>query len=179
MLKDTEKSVLDKEEKRLLRRVKTGKAAAQCELAIFYTNLDDHAAAFPLYEKSAAQENKQAEYQLGWCYLHGKGVKKDAAKGVYWMTRAANHGDGYAFFPLGDIVAHGKHGAKIDKVEGYKWLKLSLPGYSDSRDRSYQDDVKAKLVKLEKSMTAKEITEAKRRARQFKSVGPVVRDWAE
>jgi hydroxymethylglutaryl-CoA lyase len=44
-----------------------------------------------------------AQYNLGYCYRHGEGVAKDAAKSVEWWTRAAKAGQADAQRSLGSL----------------------------------------------------------------------------
>jgi soluble lytic murein transglycosylase-like protein len=49
--------------------------------------------AIRLYCKAARQGYADAQYQLGWVYAHGRGVKRDDALAAAWFKRAAakNH----------------------------------------------------------------------------------------
>ena len=49
--------------------------------------------AIRLYCKAARQGHADAQYQLGWVYAHGRGVKRDDALAAAWFKRAAakNH----------------------------------------------------------------------------------------
>ena len=44
------------------------------------------------YEKAAAQEVPEAQYNISICYLKGEGVEKDLAKAAYWLKTAADNG---------------------------------------------------------------------------------------
>ena len=44
----------------------------------------------------ANQGDKEAQYNLGYCYEYGEGVGKDLREAVNWYTKAANQGHEYA-----------------------------------------------------------------------------------
>ena len=46
--------------------------------------------AFELYQKAARQDYAKAMYQLGKCYLKGKGVTANADEARKWIKRAVN-----------------------------------------------------------------------------------------
>lgn len=74
---------------------------------------------------------------------------------------AASQGDVSAYYDLGVIYSTGSHGTGCDLVEAHKWFNLAaVAGHDES-----------KLCRAEISdeMTAREIAEAQRRARQWLS----------
>jgi TPR repeat protein len=76
---------------------------------------------------------------------------------------AAAGGDIAAFFDLGAIFSTGGHGIACDLVEALKWFNLAaVSGHAE-----------AQLCRAEISeeMTAREIAEAQRRARQWIAAG--------
>lgn len=76
---------------------------------------------------------------------------------------AAAGGDIAAFFDLGVIFSTGGHGIACDLVEAHKWFNLAaVSGHAE-----------AQLCRAEISeeMTAREIAEAQRRARQWIAAG--------
>lgn len=57
------------------------------------------------YEKAANQGNAAAQYNLGYCYVHGQGVKQDNEEAMKWFKSAAEQGQaeaqnliGYCYF---------------------------------------------------------------------------------
>ncbi len=52
----------------------------------------DEKKAMELYHKAANQDQPDAQYNLGVCYLNGTGVKRDRAQAVYWCSEAADQG---------------------------------------------------------------------------------------
>ncbi|WP_313435053.1 hypothetical protein [Novosphingobium sp.] len=74
---------------------------------------------------------------------------------------AAAAGDGSACFDLGVVFSTGSHGAACDLVEAHKWFNLAALG-GDSEAATCRAEVA-------EDMTAREIAEAQRRARQWLS----------
>ncbi len=60
----------------------------------FYENpYSDHFSrikAFSLYHASAKAGYPPSQFEVGWHYLYGHGVKKDLAKSWYWLFQSAN-----------------------------------------------------------------------------------------
>ena len=44
------------------------------------------------YLRKAQQDAPEAQFNLGWCYENGKGVKQDWQKAVEWYAKAAEQG---------------------------------------------------------------------------------------
>lgn len=70
----------------------------------------------------ASQGNTQAQFFLAKRLQKGEGVAKDAAKAVYWYTRAAEQDIAPAQLNLGIMYLRGE-GVKADMGEGRKWLE--------------------------------------------------------
>jgi len=76
---------------------------------------------------------------------------------------AAAAGDTSAFFDLGVAYSTGSHGAPCDLIEAHKWFNLAaLGGYEDAAQ--CRSDIA-------EEMTAREIAEAQRRAREWLNAG--------
>jgi TPR repeat protein len=76
------------------------KVSILCVLALMLVfEFHPHAAAFSeisKVRKLAEQGDPAAQNKLGFCYLTGEGVAKDAAEAMKWLHRAANRGDASA-----------------------------------------------------------------------------------
>lgn len=68
----------------------------------------------------AAKDNAQAMYLLAGLYEAGKGVDKDMAKAVEYMTASAEQGFGSAESALGDMYFEGR-GVEQNYAEAVKW----------------------------------------------------------
>ncbi len=72
---------------------------------------------------------------------------------------AAAQGDISAYFDLGVAYSTGSHGADSDMIEAHKWFNLAaVAGY---------DDAAQCRADISDEMTAREIAEAQRRAREW------------
>lgn len=72
---------------------------------------------------------------------------------------AAAHGDPAAYFDLGVAFSTGSHGAPCDLVEAHKWFNLAALGGHDAAPGC--------RAEVSEEMTAREIAEAQRRARNW------------
>ena len=140
----------------------SGDAEAQCALGNRYLHGDgvvkNHMEAVKWFLKAADQGNAESQRALARCFGLGIGVTKDPREAARWQLKAAEQGLAEAQHSLGTIYCNGA-GVPIDYVEGHKWLNLA----------SAQGNQKAKeyLKNLERRMTAHQIAEAQRLAREF------------
>ncbi len=76
---------------------------------------------------------------------------------------AAAHGDINAYYDLGVAYSTGSHGAQCDLIEAHKWFNLA----------AVVGHVEAQMCRadISEEMTAREIAEAQRRAREWLSAG--------
>lgn len=92
----------------------------------------DYAAAFPQFQKLAAQGDLGAEGRLGYMYWYGQGTKVDYAESIRWYTAAATAGDAYAQYALGGAYASGA-AVPRDLEKADAWYKqAALQGYADA-----------------------------------------------
>lgn len=76
---------------------------------------------------------------------------------------AAAAGEVSAYFDLGVAFSTGSHGAPVDLIEAHKWFNLAaVAGY---------DDAAQCRADVADEMTAREIAEAQRRAREWLAAG--------
>lgn len=76
------------------------------------------------------------------------------------MAAAAN-GDIIAYYNLGIAFSTGSHGVQCDLVEAHKWFNLAAVAGHEEAQMCQAD--------ISEEMTAREIAEAQRRARQWLS----------
>lgn len=76
---------------------------------------------------------------------------------------AAAEGDASAYFDLGVIYSTGSHGAGTDLIEAHKWFNLAA-------SRGHEEAAWCR-ADVSEEMTAREIAEAQRRAREWLSAG--------
>jgi hypothetical protein len=85
---------------------------------------DDHYFTVRLYQESAENGNRDAQYKLGLLYLTGNGALQDFAEAAKWLKLAAEQGYALAQYELGLIYRMG-HGVAVDQVQSYVWLNLA------------------------------------------------------
>jgi hypothetical protein len=137
-------------------------AKAQRELAIRYFRGDgvpkDATLAAAWLLKAAEQGDPESQTLLAAMYSLGEGVPEDAAKAVEWYRKAAEQGFATAQLGLGVKYAQG-NGVARNVVEAHKWTNLAAAsGAPQARDR---------LEELEEAMTAEELADAEKLAREW------------
>jgi TPR repeat protein len=75
---------------------------------------------------------------------------------------AAAAGDASAYYELGVAFSTGSHGAECDFIEAHKWFNLAAVGGHEEAQHC--------RAEIADEMTAREIAEAQRRARQWLSI---------
>ena len=112
----------------------------------------------------AAKGDPEAQFNLAKNYEAGRGkLKKDYAEAERWYRRAAEQGDPFAQASLAILFRFGK-GVNRDYVEAYKWFYLAASRTTGSDQESIlelRDSTAAR-------MTAEQVTEASRWAREWK-----------
>ena len=76
---------------------------------------------------------------------------------------AAAAGEQSAYFDLGVIYSTGSHGVECDMIEAHKWFNLAA-------SRGHEEAAWCR-ADISDEMTAREIAEAQRRAREWLSAG--------
>lgn len=56
----------------------------------------------------AAYEHAAAQFDLGWLYFNGRGVKKDKTQAYYWWNKAHKNGYKDAYLLMKSISSHQK-----------------------------------------------------------------------
>jgi TPR repeat protein len=115
------------------------------------------------YRKAADQGFANAQHNLGYSYVLGRGVPQDYAEAVRWYRKAAAQGLAHAQFNLGRMYDHGQ-GVPQDFVEAHMWLNLAASRASGDNEKKYEE--LRELVA--KSLTSQQIAAAQRRARVWK-----------
>lgn len=107
----------------LIRKAESGDAEAQNELGHLYSVGGDgfpenEEEAFKWYLKAAEQGHANAQHQIGWRYLYGRGVSKDLTKAELWFLKCAAQGKDISYTYLGTI-----YGLMNKKDEAIYWHK--------------------------------------------------------
>jgi TPR repeat protein len=122
----------------------------------------DYATALNEWRPLAEQGDRSAQFRLGLLYENGEGVPRDFAKARLWYEKAAVQGEAKAQFYLGIQSAFGE-GGPLDLVQAHMWYSLAA-GNGNAHAPGYRDD-------LARQMTAAQIAEAQRLAREWKPKG--------
>jgi TPR repeat protein len=92
-----------------------------------------------LYNRHRLLIGRNSEPHLGWMYVNGWGVPKDAAEGMTWIRKAAEQGDAYAQLSLGFYYWSGLRGGSRVRVppdfaEAVKWYRKAAEqqGHADA-----------------------------------------------
>lgn len=114
----------------LLRKAEAGDAGAQAEVASYYeyggvAGAKDLKAAISWYQKSAEQNNAEAQVALGKIYFYGNDVPNDYPKAFDFYQRAANFGHKDGEYGLATMFAQGK-GTKKDAKKAVEWYTKSV-----------------------------------------------------
>jgi uncharacterized protein len=95
----------------------------------------DYAQAMQWYQKAAAKDNSEAEYQIGTLYLVGSGVPRDNAEALHWFQKAGAQGNLAAERLLGVFYETGQ-GTPKDVVEAIKWYqKVAAQGDAQAKQK--------------------------------------------
>jgi TPR repeat protein len=144
-----------------------GHAGGQCWLAVMYENglgtEINYREAVIWYTKAAYQHGEDARFaqnQLGCCYLLGRGVAKNEAKGVMWLRKAAEEGLALAQKNLGNCYDNGD-GVVENPAESHKWMLLAAAN-GDKEARGISE-------RQEERFSNAELIEGRRRAQNWES----------
>jgi hypothetical protein len=75
------------------------------------------------YEQALAQhEDAYVSYCVGFCLLHGQGVKRDVRRALTHLRRAASQGDANAQYELGSVLYQGLAG-EPNARQALRWLR--------------------------------------------------------
>ena len=96
-------------------------------------NRGDYKAAFNEWSLQASQGNSYAQFNIGFLYANGQGVKLDHEKAAEWYMRAAAQGSPVAQYELGLMKLNGINGLiAIDYKEAVMWFVLAVKNSDDT-----------------------------------------------
>ena len=78
-----------------------------------------------LYLQAAKLGMGPAQNNIGWNYYKAIGVRRSIPDAVFWITRAAEHGESFGYGSLCEMHDAGDVFER-DDIEAYKWCKLSV-----------------------------------------------------
>lgn len=148
-----------------------GDARAQSLLGLLYLGgrgvPADETEAGKWFRRAAQQGDATAQLQLGIMYATGRGVPQNFDEGVNWYRLAAAGGNPQAQFNLGVMFYKGK-GVAQSNVEAHMWFNLAAASFPPSERKSREQAARVRDV-VAMGMTPEEISEAQRKAREWKS----------
>ena len=125
--------------------------------------------AFAWNKRMAELGHARSQYALGQMYESGRGVKQDLAAAAAWFRKAADQGVVEAQAKLAGLYREGR-GVPQDFIEAYKWYLLASTG-TPTDGAAGLDQVamaKVELRRITTLVSPTQISEAKRRAREWK-----------
>lgn len=105
--------------------------------SIFLAGCSPEARKAKHYRKAAEQGFAQAQYELGNCYLLGKGVEQSETEAVKWLTKAAEQGNTDAMSLLGGLYIKYKNPAEsiLDRI----WTEFGAYAYKTRNTNPYEN----------------------------------------
>jgi TPR repeat protein len=147
-----------------------GNTAAGYNLGTMYYNGEgtrrDYAEALKWYRMAAEHGDIESARRAGFMYANGQGVPRDEAEALRWYRMAADRGDAEAQNNLGVIYSDGK-GVPANLVEATKWFKVAAVRFPAS-EKQKRDKAMKNSELLAKKMTATQVAEADKLAREWK-----------
>ena len=128
--KEAEKLQLKKE--KLLQKAESGDPKAMYEAGLGYHTgchhglEQDDKLAFSWYKKGHYAGNVKCTALYGAYLCAGDGVEKSKQNGIMYVILAAERGSDYAAYQLGQALAKGWYGLKVNQADAIYWLKKSL-----------------------------------------------------
>ena len=120
----------------------------------------DYATALHEFRPAADRGHARAQYRLGQMYERGRGVSVDTQTALKWYGLAAQKGHAKAMRSLQRVWR--KMGTTEGYIEAHKWATLSLEKQPSEELAHWQGW-------LEKRLTYDQITEAKKRADEWRA----------
>lgn len=140
-----------------------GQVLAEYILGLMYANgqgvPENYGEALKWLQKAAEHGEAKAQFSVGVLYFKGLGMPKNHAEALTWYRRAADQGNATALYNLGAMYAKGETVAQ-DSVTAYMMYTLAA-----TRGIKAAGVAKEQLAK---SMTAAQVSEAEKRAAEWK-----------
>ena len=95
---------------------------AEFNRAISHYNNQNYNQAFNIFKKLAEQGDAAAQFNLGYMFSNGQGVRQDYGQAVSWYRKAAEQGNANAQTNLGLMYAEGK-GVRQDYAQAVAWYR--------------------------------------------------------
>ena len=105
----------------LEKQAEAGDSIAQYNLALQLEGKGGLPEAVAWYQKAADQKLREAEYNVGYMYAHGKGLPESDVNAELWFRRAAEQGLAVAQHTMGIFYAEGRGGVEQSFVKATNW----------------------------------------------------------
>jgi TPR repeat protein len=126
----------------------------------------DYATALRMLRPLAEHGGAEAARALGFIYYNGQGVPQDYAEAVKWYRLAADQGVAAAQHDLGVMYLKGQ-GVPQNYVLAHMWFNLAASLIPASKKAEHDSAVNDRDL-VESKMTAEQIAEAQKLARDWK-----------
>lgn len=110
--------------------------ASQFDDAVEAYRLGDYAEAYCTLRPMAEGGNADAQYNIGWMYRNGYGLRTDDSKALDWWLQASEKGHVDASFSIGEMysLGDGKISKDLNLAIDY-YLRAALHGHEDAVSR--------------------------------------------
>ena len=94
----------------------------------------NYAVAFCIWQPLAQAGDSAAQFNIGWMYHNGYGLRIDDETALYWWLQSAASGYTDAHFALGDLYANGQ-GVEQNGAIALGWyISAALKGHTQARE---------------------------------------------
>jgi len=76
--------------------------------------------------------DKALQYELAFCYLHGRGTTHNATQAAIWYRKSAEQGFAEAQNQLG-LCYFNEIGVRLDKIEACAWWTVAAPTHAQAK----------------------------------------------
>ena len=153
------------------RAADAGDAAAMRRIGFLYYDGkgvgQDTTLALAWFAKAGEAGDLKSQSDLAFMYETGTSVATDYAKAAYWAQKAAERGDPSSQFRL-SILKYLGQGVEKDRVEAAKWWRIAMQADA----AAWVGHVRRNAELAEAKMTAEQVEEAERRAREWLTSHP-------
>ena len=138
-------------------------------LGVIYRDYSDQVSlnyekSFDYFLRGAKLGFGPSQNNLGWMYYKGEGTQKNISEAIYWLTKAVDQGEVFAYGSLGTVRLEG-NGFIQDDVETYKLFKLAASKMPKGKARN--DELK-RLETVKARMSEAQIVQAEALAKDWK-----------
>ncbi len=151
----------------VMKKAEEGDASAQYRLGRMYDAgqgvPQDFREVVRWFRAAAEQGHESAQFSLGFMYFMGEAIPQDYKEAFRWYLAAAEQGNSSAQKSLGAMYRAGR-GVPQDPIQAHMWYNLAA---SSGGDQGRKMAVKSR-DSTAKKMTAEQIAEAQRLAREWK-----------